>query len=129
MKANWQKTRVMRIGKKKDVCNVEVYGQEVEQVEVMKYLGVMISSDGSMDSEVEQRIGMASKMIGAIGRTVLGRKELTKSTKLSASGQCYGDTHLDIWLQSMDSAGKAQGTNIDGTDEGIKEDRGDFQNG
>ena len=64
------------------MCNVEVNVQEVEQVEVMKYLGVMISSDGSMDSEVEQRIGMASKMIGAIGRTVLGRKELTKSTKL-----------------------------------------------
>ena len=82
MKANWQKTRVMRIGRKKDVCNVEVNGQEVEQVEVMKYLGVMISSDGSMDSEVEQRIGMASKMIGAIGRTVLGRKELTKGTKV-----------------------------------------------
>ena len=71
MKANWQKTRVMRIGRKKDVCNVEVNGQEVEQVEVMKYLGVMISSDESMDSEVEQRIGMASKMIRAIGRTVL----------------------------------------------------------
>ena len=71
MKANWQKTRVMRITRKKDVCNVEVNGQEVEQVEVMKYLGVMISSDESMDSEVEQRIGMASKMIRAIGRTVL----------------------------------------------------------
>ena len=82
MKANWQKTSVMRIGRKKDVWNVEVNGQEVEQVEVMKYLGVMISSDGSMDSEVEQRVGMASNMIGAIGRTVLGRKELTKGTKV-----------------------------------------------
>ena len=61
------------IGRKQDVCNVEVNGQKVEQVEVMKYLSAMISSDGSMDSEVEQRIGMASKMIGAIGRTVLGR--------------------------------------------------------
>ena len=61
---------------------MEVNGQQVEQLEVMKYLGVMISSDGSMDSEVEQRIGMASKMIGAIGRTVLGRKELTKGTKV-----------------------------------------------
>ena len=47
MKANWQKTRVMRIGRKKDVCNVEVNGQEVEQVEVMKYLGVMISVMGA----------------------------------------------------------------------------------
>ena len=82
MKANWQKIRVMRFGRKKDVCTVEVNGQEVEQVEVMTYLGVMISSDGSMDSEVEQRIGVASKMIGAIGRTVLGRKELMKGTKV-----------------------------------------------
>ena len=81
-KANWQKTRVMRIGRKKDVCNVEVNGQEVEQVEVMKYLGVMISNDGIMDSEVEQRIGIASKMIGAFGRALLGRKELTKCTKV-----------------------------------------------
>ena len=82
MKANLKNTRVMRIGRKKDVCNVEVNGQEMEQVEVMKYLGVMISSDGSMDSVVEYRIGMPSKVIGAIGRTVLGRMELTKGTKV-----------------------------------------------
>ena len=35
-----------------------------------------------MDGKVEHRIGMASKMIGAIGRKVLGRKELTKGTKV-----------------------------------------------
>ena len=48
----------------------------------MKYLGAMISSDGSMDSEVEQGIRMASKLSGAIGRTVLRRNELTKGTKV-----------------------------------------------
>ena len=71
MNANWQNTRVIRIGRKQDMCNVGVNGQKVEQVEVMKYLGAMISRDWSMDSEVKQRIGMASKMIGAIGRTML----------------------------------------------------------
>ena len=71
------KTRVMRIRRNQDVCNVEENGQIEEQVEVMKYLGAMISSNGIMDSEVEQKIGMASKMIGTIGITVLGRKELT----------------------------------------------------
>ena len=45
------------------------------------------------------------------------------------SGQCYGDTHLDIWLRSMDFADKAQETNRGYTDEGIKEDGGGFQNG
>ena len=129
MKANWQKTRVMRIGRKKDVCTVEVNGQEVKQVEVMKYLGVMISSDGSMDSEVEQRIGMASKMIGAIGRTVLGRKELTKDTKVRVVNAMVIPTltyGCEAWTLQ---ARPAQGTNRGGTDEGIKKDRGGFQNG
>ena len=57
----YARTKVMRIGRKQVVCNVEVNGQKVEQVEVMTYLGSMISSNGSMDNEVEQRIGMASK--------------------------------------------------------------------
>ena len=55
----------------------------------------MISSDGSMDREVEQRIRVASKMIGAIRSTVLGRKELTKRYKIE-SGECYDHTHLDL---------------------------------
>ena len=58
------------------MCNVKVKGERVEQVKEMKYLGTMNSSDESMDSEVEQRIGMVSRMVGAIGSTVLGRKEL-----------------------------------------------------
>ena len=56
----------MRTGRKQEVCNVEVNGERVEQVKEMKYLGAVISSDGSMDREVEQRIGVASKMIGAM---------------------------------------------------------------
>ena len=45
----------------------------MEQVKETKYLRTMISSDVSMDSEAEQRVGMASRMAGAIGSTVLGR--------------------------------------------------------
>ena len=56
--------------------------ERVEQVEEMKYLGAMISGNRSMDGEVELRIGMAARMIGAIRSSVLGRKELTKGTKL-----------------------------------------------
>ena len=32
MKANWQKMRVMRVGRKHEVCNVKVKGERVEQV-------------------------------------------------------------------------------------------------
>ena len=82
MRANWLKRKVMRIARKPEECRIEVNGERVEQVEEMKYLGAMISGNGSMDGEVELRIGMAARMIGAIGSSVLGRKELTKGTKL-----------------------------------------------
>ena len=82
MRANWLKTKVMRIARKPEECRIEVNSERVEQIEEMKYLGAMISGNGSMDGEVELRIGMAARMIGAIGSSVLGRKELTKGTKL-----------------------------------------------
>ena len=66
IKANWQKMRVMRVGRKHEVCNVKVKSERVEQVNEMKYLGTMIISDGSMDSEVEERVGMASRIVGEL---------------------------------------------------------------
>ena len=60
----------------------------------MKYLGTMISSDGSMDSEVEQRIGMASRMVGAIGSSA-GKEGIDKGDK-TEGGECYGDSHADL---------------------------------
>ena len=69
-------------------------------MEQVKYLGAMISSDGGMDSKVEHRIEMASKMIGdwenSAGNS--GGEEGTDKGYKSASGQCYCDTQLDIWL-------------------------------
>ena len=48
----------------------------------------------------------------------------------SASDQCDGDTHLDIIMVAKHGlCSKAQGTSGGGTDEGIKQDRGGFQNG
>ena len=36
----------------------------------MKCLGAMIGGDGSMDMEVELRIGMAARTVGAVGSSV-----------------------------------------------------------
>ena len=41
--------------------------EELEQVVTMKYLGFMISGDGSMNREVKARIGCASRVIGGNG--------------------------------------------------------------
>ena len=54
----------------------------MEQVDTIKYLGVMISGDGSMQRELEARIGAGAKVIGGMSQEVLGRRELSKQTKL-----------------------------------------------
>ncbi len=47
----------------------------------MKYLGIMISGDGSIQREVEARVECASRVIGGLNQAILGRSELSKQTK------------------------------------------------
>ena len=76
------KSKVMRVARKRDECQVRIGDEQLEQVDTMKYLGVMISDDGSMQQEVEARVGCASRIIGGLKQAILGRRELTKQTKL-----------------------------------------------
>ena len=55
---------------------------EVEGVQTAKYLGVMFNEEGSCDHEIENRIGAAARMVGALRSEVIERKELSKATKL-----------------------------------------------
>ena len=41
---NWKKTRVMRVVRQKGRCKVRLGDMEIEQVNEIKYLGVMISN-------------------------------------------------------------------------------------
>ena len=50
LKVNWEKTKVMRVARKREECEITIEGQQIEQVDAMKYLGVLISSDGSKGS-------------------------------------------------------------------------------
>ena len=57
--------------------------QVIKQVEEMKHLGAMVSSDGRMEKEVEARIVSATRMVGGMSKRALRRRELSKSTKLT----------------------------------------------
>ena len=50
-----KKMRVMRVVRQKGRCKVRIGDIEIEHVDEVKYLGVMISSDGNMEKEVEAR--------------------------------------------------------------------------
>ena len=45
-------------------------------------LGVMLNEGASCDDEIENRIGTAPRMVEALRREVVERKELNKATKL-----------------------------------------------
>ena len=66
LKVNWKKTKVMRVTRQKGVCEVRIEDQKLEQVDEVKYLGVVISADGRMEKEVEARIRNATRMIGGL---------------------------------------------------------------
>ena len=42
----------------------------------------MISGDGGCDDVIEQRIGAAARVVGAMRKEVLDRRELQKKTKM-----------------------------------------------
>ena len=70
------------MARKREEYEVKIEEQVIEQVNSIKYLGVLISSDGSMEKEVEARIGSATRVIGGMNEIVLRRKELSRNTKL-----------------------------------------------
>ena len=84
MKINWRKTKAMVVKRGGGTCNIAVNGVEIENVRPMKYLGAMLEEEGSCETEVDHRIGAASKVVGALRKEVINRRELNKSTKLKS---------------------------------------------
>ena len=71
---NWSKSNTMEFNKEHTECKVEVEGVTIEQVRETVYLGVRLSENGGMESELEQRIGMAATTAKALREPVFGNK-------------------------------------------------------
>ena len=82
MRIHWGKPKIMMVSRKGEECKVSVEGEEVEEVKKLKYLRVAISRDGGCDKKIEQRIGAAARVAGAMRKIVLERRELQKTTKM-----------------------------------------------
>ena len=84
LKVNWKKTTVIRVARQKGRCKVRIGDIEVEQNDEMKYLGVMISSDGNMEKVVQARIGSAVRRIGGMSEAALQKKDLSKKPNVKS---------------------------------------------
>lgn len=89
LKINVNKTKVMVIGKDTRKINIKINQQQLEQVETYKYLGVKIRSDGSMEDEINERINNATRTYYALNRVLIGKREISRSTKMMVFQTIY----------------------------------------
>ena len=66
----------------------------------MKYLGVLFNIEGSCEEEIENRIGAAVKVIGAMRSEVLERR--AEQVSEAESIQCNGGSYVTIWMRNLD---------------------------
>ncbi|KAI3377171.1 hypothetical protein L3Q82_009083 [Scortum barcoo] len=83
MRISTSKSEAMVLDRKRVVCPLWVSGEVLPQVEEFKYLGVLFTSEGKMEREIDRRIGAASAVMRLVYRTVVVKKELSRKAKLS----------------------------------------------
>ncbi|KAI3358226.1 hypothetical protein L3Q82_003223 [Scortum barcoo] len=60
MRISTSKSEAMVLDRKRVACPLRVGGEVLPQVEEFKYLGVLFTSEGKMEREIDRRIGAAS---------------------------------------------------------------------
>ena len=72
---NWGKTKTIVFSREPTECKVEVGDVQLEQARETVYLGVRLSENGRMESELERRIVRAATVVGSLRKMVFGNKE------------------------------------------------------
>ncbi|KAK3540701.1 hypothetical protein QTP70_034657 [Hemibagrus guttatus] len=70
MRVSTSKSEAMVLDRKKVACTLQVGGEVLPQVEEFKYLGVLFTSEGRMDREIDRRIGAAAAVMRSMYRSV-----------------------------------------------------------
>jgi len=83
MKINTSKTEVLHLSRNLDQCSLQVSGASLKQVEKFKYLGIIFTSNGRQDEELDTRIGNASAVMRALQYSVVMKQESSKKARLS----------------------------------------------
>ncbi|KAI3363907.1 hypothetical protein L3Q82_001502 [Scortum barcoo] len=83
MRISTSKSEAMVLDRKRVACPLQVGGEVLPQVEEFKYLGVLFTSEGKIEREIDRRIGAASAVMRSVYRTVVVKKELSRKAKLA----------------------------------------------
>ncbi|TWW62372.1 R2DM Retrovirus-related Pol polyprotein from type II retrotransposable element [Takifugu flavidus] len=71
MRISTSKSEAMVLDRKKVECLLRVKEEILPQVEEFKYLGVLFTSEGRMEREIDRRIGAASTVMRTLHRSVV----------------------------------------------------------
>ena len=82
-----EKTKVMMCGDKKpdepvDAMNIKIGDQKLEEVQSFKYVGGIITADGEMKEEIDQRMKTASMAFGGLRSKLFNNKKMAKGVKI-----------------------------------------------
>ncbi|TWW81097.1 hypothetical protein D4764_01G0009120 [Takifugu flavidus] len=83
MKISTSKSEAMVLNRKKVECLLRVKEEILPQVEEFKYPGVLFTSEGRMEQEIDRQIGAASAVMRTLHRSVVVKRELSQKAKLS----------------------------------------------
>ncbi|KAK3524537.1 hypothetical protein QTP70_029847, partial [Hemibagrus guttatus] len=103
MRVSTSKSEAMVLDQKKVACTLQVGGEVLPQVEQFKYFGVLFTSEGRMDREIDRRIGAAAAVMWSMYRSVVVKKELTRKVKLSIYQSIYVPTLTyghELWVMT-----------------------------
>jgi len=78
-----EKTKVMTCGDKQpDALNIKIGDEKLEEVQSFKYVGGLITADGEMKEEIEQRMKAASTAFGGLRAKLFNDKKMAKKVKI-----------------------------------------------
>ncbi|KAK3539176.1 hypothetical protein QTP86_028667, partial [Hemibagrus guttatus] len=103
MRVSTSKSEAMVLDRKKVACTLQVGGEVLPQVEEFKYLGVLFTSEGRMDREIDRWIGAAAAVMRSMYRSVVVKKELSQKAKLSIYQSIYAPTLTyghELWVMT-----------------------------
>ena len=83
MRISTSKSEAMVLSRKPVDCLLRAGNESLPQVKEFKYLRVLFTSEGMMGREIYWRVGAAGVVLHALHHTVVMKRELSRTAKLS----------------------------------------------
>ncbi len=100
MKVSTSKSEVMVLCWKKVDCALWVGSELLPQAKEFKYFGVLFTSEGKMEHEIDRLIGAASAVMWALFRTIVVKRELSRKASQSSTMVMTQNTLEGLYISS-----------------------------